>query len=261
MASELDPNLCCIKGCDRSVEALGLCVNHWRRNRKYGSPVALKSHSGMFVGKPAEERFLMQVKKTDACWIWIACRDADGYGIFRGEVRGLKYTRAHRFSYALHTADVPRYKHVLHRCDNPWCVNPSHLFLGTNADNMADKVAKGRALGPRGIASHSAVLTEEQVKAVAIDPRPYAAIAADYEVTPQTVGDIKNRRSWRHIEVSPVKGRKIGPNRGKSDKLNPQFVREIRASAERLATLAEHYGVSKQTICDIRKRRSWKHVS
>ena len=214
MESELDPKVCCIKGCDRPVEALGLCVNHWRRNRKYGSPVALKNHSGMYVGKPAKERFLMRVKKTETCWVWIGGRDIDGYGSFRGKVRGLEYKKAHRFSYALHEADVPRYKHVLHRCDNPWCVNPDHLFLGTNADNMADKMAKGRFRVPRGAASHWAVLTEEQVRAIAIDARPYAAIAADYEVSPQTVGDIKNRRSWRHIDVSPVKGRMVGPNRG-----------------------------------------------
>ena len=203
----------------------------------------------------------MRVKKTETCWVWIGGRDIDGYGSFRGKVRGLEYKKAHRFSYALHEADVPRYKHVLHRCDNPWCVNPDHLFLGTNADNMADKMAKGRFRVPRGAASHWAVLTEEQVRAIAIDARPYAAIAADYEVSPQTVGDIKNRRSWRHIDVSPVKGRRVGPNRGKSDKLDPQRVREIRASAERLTILAERYGVSTQTICDIRKRRSWRHVT
>ena len=216
---DIDPTVCCIKGCDRPVVALGLCVNHWRRNKKYGSPVALKYHSGTFRGRSAEERFWMRVNKTEDCWIWTGGRDEDGYGVFRGKVDGRQFERAHRFSYALHNGGIPRYKHICHRCDNPPCVNPDHLFLGTNAINMADKIAKGRARVLVGESAPNARLTEDQVRSISADPRPYAAIAADFEVSFATVSDIKNRYSWRHLELDPVKG---GPRSSKSNERKVQ---------------------------------------
>jgi DNA-binding transcriptional regulator YiaG len=75
------------------------------------------------------------------CWEWSAGKFADGYGAIwtSGTVR-----RAHRVSYEIHCGSIPDGLHVLHRCDNPICINPEHLFLGTNADNAADKTAKGR---------------------------------------------------------------------------------------------------------------------
>ena len=77
-------DVCCIKGCEKIVHALGLCINHWRLNRKYGSPVARKTHVGMYRGVPAPERFFMNVKKTETCWMWTGGKDKDGYGSFRG---------------------------------------------------------------------------------------------------------------------------------------------------------------------------------
>jgi len=192
-------DICCIKECNLPVVALGLCNKHWRRNKKFGSPVAVSRHSGSFRGLSAEERFAKSVVKTDGCWIWKASRDKNGYGIFRGELAGVLFTRAHRFSYALHTGDLLVGMQALHTCDNPCCVNPDHLFSGTIADNMRDKVQKGRSRAPVGEQNGHAILTERQVRRILKDPRPYAEIASEYNVAASTIGSIKQRYSWKHI--------------------------------------------------------------
>ena len=191
--------ICCIKECDLPTVALGLCNKHWRRNKKYGSPVAVSSHSGSNRGLPAEIRFAKSVTKTEGCWIWTASRDKNGYGIFRGMIGQTEFTRAHRYSYALHTGDLLIGMQALHSCDNPSCVNPAHLSSGTNADNMRDKINKGRQRTPVGEKSGHAILTERQVKSILLDPRPYVEIAAQYDVKPSTIGSVKQRKSWKHI--------------------------------------------------------------
>lgn len=257
----MDLSICCIKGCDKPSVALGLCVNHWRRNRKYGSPVALAKHSGSFRGVPTETRFLTRVKKRESgCWEWGGGRDQDGYGVFRGEAGGVLFHRAHRYSYAIHSGPIPSGVHVCHKCDNPPCVNPDHLFLGANADNQRDKWAKGRGRGGAGENHHSAILTRKQVAAILRDARPYTELAADYGVSASTVGSIKQRISWRSVKGEPVRAKRVSPMRGKSEKITPEIVKEIRNSGATLKELASMYGVSPQTICDIRKRRSWSHI-
>lgn len=88
-----------------------------------------------------QERFWSQVDKSGNCWLWVGLKNVGGYGRIR--VDG-QQTTAHRFSYELHYGPIPDGMLVCHKCDTPACVNPSHLFLGTNLDNIQDRTQKGR---------------------------------------------------------------------------------------------------------------------
>src|SRR5258708_276136 len=99
-------NLCCIKGCDREVCAMGMCVNHWRMTAKHGSPVAERRLSAANRGLSDEQRFWKSVERTDTCWLWRAGRDEDGYGVFRAEIYGVPVFRAHRYSHMLATGEI-----------------------------------------------------------------------------------------------------------------------------------------------------------
>lgn len=89
--------------------------------------------------KSLVERFWEKVEKTDSCWVWTGSKDR--YGWFRV---GSKMTKAHRFSYIIHKGEIPLGMCVLHKCDNPPCVNPTHLYIGTMADNNRDMISKKR---------------------------------------------------------------------------------------------------------------------
>jgi hypothetical protein len=107
--------------------------------------------SGRFERVALASRFWSKVERTNGCWIWRGTRMHQGYGMFwaDGHTR-----RAHRVAYELNVGPIPVGQQVCHTCDNPACVRPDHLFLGTQQDNMTDKVRKGRAaVGNRNGAS------------------------------------------------------------------------------------------------------------
>ncbi len=138
------------------------------------------------------KRFWSKVDKTGECWEWTAYLDASGYGNF--EINGSTY-RTNRIAYAIVNED-PGELFVCHSCDNPGCVNPLHLWLGTDQDNSDDKVSKGRQSRGEG---HHSILTEGQVKEILASNESYTLLGEEYDVSEGAIRAIKRGRSWRHL--------------------------------------------------------------
>lgn len=134
---------------------------------------------------------------SDECWIWTGSLNLQGYGRFGHNYRDYI---AHRVSYELHYGPIPEGMVVCHKCDNPPCVNPAHLFLGTHADNVADMVSKGR--NGRGIQMATPKLNEAQVleiRALAASGMNYTEIARRYPVTNHQISEIARGAVWREV--------------------------------------------------------------
>jgi hypothetical protein len=144
------------------------------------------------------ERFWSRVDKTggsDACWPWITNVSGHGYGW--AHVGGGRYRYAHRLAWELTGGPIPVGLFVCHRCDNRICVNPAHLFLGTPAENNADRDAKGR--GARGTKTWSAKLNEElaeEIRGAWAFGSDVGALATRFGVSKTTVRDVVRRRRW-----------------------------------------------------------------
>jgi hypothetical protein len=194
----------------------------------------------MPASRPLKDRFWEKVSKDGPrhkslgkCWVWTAAKEGTGYGsIGLGPGNGLG--KAHRVSWELHYGTIPYGLCVLHKCDNPACVRPSHLFLGTQLDNARDKEGKGRGNHARGDAHPArrdpsylkrgdehhmrrrpdlryygsknckAVLSESDVVQIRSEFDPatmeYADLSSKYGVSPSTIGRIIRRETWIHIE-------------------------------------------------------------
>lgn len=172
-----------------------------------GKPATLNANYRWTPTCSTECFFWIRVKKTDGgCWEWSGNRLINSYGTLI--VNG-RQVRAHRFSYQLAYGETHGL-HVLHKCDNPPCVNPDHLFLGTDADNVHDCIAKGRnklpdpSTAPKGEANGHAKLTATQVQEIRVRYAgggiSLAALGQEYGVIHSNIHAIVSRRSWRHVE-------------------------------------------------------------
>ena len=141
----------------------------------------------------------VEVGRPGVCWEWRAARSEHGYGIFKLPNYG-PTAKAHRVAWELANGrKLVTEEHLLHACDNPPCVNPSHLSIGTQADNTADMVRKGRQC--RG-SSRSKSLTDADVVAIrelAAAGEMYAAIAARFSISPGSVSMIAAGERWTHV--------------------------------------------------------------
>lgn len=130
------------------------------------------------------------------CWEWSGRKCACGYGAF--SLRGKEW-KSHRLSWQHVNGSIPDGMCVCHKCDNPSCVNPEHLFLGTHADNMSDMSDKGRRVNPKGEANGGAKITARDVAAIRSDDRGHREIAVEYGISRSMVGRIKRLEKWAHL--------------------------------------------------------------
>jgi len=141
------------------------------------------------------------IKNQDECWEWVAGKNSSGYG--RVSLNHQSFG-AHRVSYFLRYQKDPGELCVCHTCDNPKCVNPSHLWLGSFKDDMQDMTKKGRGRIPhlKGSQCGASKLTDQQVldiRAYHVQGTSQRALSRQYKVVPQTVNDIIHRKTWAHI--------------------------------------------------------------
>ncbi len=152
---------------------------------------------------PLAVRFAQRVGQTteSGCWPWTGGRDKDGYGVIRAN-GSRSCSRSHRVAWEMANGPIPPGLMVCHHCDNPPCVNPAHLFIGTCADNHADRDAKGRGRVPRGEAQHCAKLTESavlEIRAAFARGQRQDLLAKEHGVTDGAIWAIVHRRTWKHV--------------------------------------------------------------
>lgn len=146
------------------------------------------------------QRFERFFEKSDGCWIWQGPvnKARGGYGEFTMRAEGYNSARAHIVAYHIYCDDpIPDGGVVRHTCDTPACVNPDHLVLGDQKQNMQDMKERGRSA--KGEGHSQAKLTAEQVLAIYSDPRKHMDIAEQYGISVPTVSDIKRGHTWTHV--------------------------------------------------------------
>ncbi len=196
---------------------------------------------------------------NSGCWLWLGWLDPDGYGRFRFRGHGI---RAHRVSYEIFKEPIQGDLLVCHQCDVPCCINPEHLFLGTQKENIVDRDKKKRmACGERQGAS---ILTEEAVRQIASSTESQLVLATRYGVATSTIGSIQCGNNWKHLTLidwvrqPPPTGIHNGNSRlSESDVIT---IRHRITQGISHRDIANEFGVCPSTISGINTGRIWSHL-
>lgn len=207
---------------------------------------------GPRFGFSVEDRFWEKVNKSEVgCWEWIGVKSKKfGYGVFYVEPTR-PTVNAHRFSWELHHGEIPDSMNVCHKCDNPKCVRPDHLFLGTYLDNNRDMVSKER---------HGRMkFTHEQVERIRAlyerhkDVLGHRRIADWFGVSKATISHMLSGRNWK-LTSGPVAGGRVGRKRTAVTDSQIQDIKKRRVSGEKLRVLSAEFGVNMSYISQLAKK-------
>jgi hypothetical protein len=189
---------CCVRECSEPAKARGLCSKHYDRLRLHGSTKSpLPTLPERFVAST-------DIRGPDECWPWIAAKKDDGYGVI--SMFGSQRVATHAALLIYRGEIVPPNLMVLHSCDNPACVNPAHLRLGTCTDNARDMHIRGRGHKShrRGEAHQRAKLTEGDAREALRLIRAghsQASIAAALGVNFRTISALATGTTWKHLNT------------------------------------------------------------
>jgi len=219
-----------------------------------------------------DDRFWTKVDKTHAngCWVWTANRNNKGYGLFRPGGLAPKQL-AHRLSYTESHGPIPKGGLVLHSCDNPSCVNPNHLRVGSHKDNVADMDKRGRRVSNTGKGEAHCHARMTDVSVTTLRQRYIAGdslddLARDFGCPRSSLADYTGGRSWRHLlgvggcptlEELKAEGAR---RRRSAAKITPEDARQIRealASGETGRSIAKRYGIHYATVSNVKLGKIW----
>ena len=217
------------------------------------------------IRRHVQELIHSKIKKNNNdCWEWQGCLSKWGYGDIRiGPVGNKKHVNAHRAAWLYFKRDIPESLFVCHKCDNRKCCNPDHLFLGTAKQNQHDMIRKGRKDVLRGDRCPWSKLNEKKVIEILEflkKGKNCSEIGRQFGVDRRQISDIKRGRRWKHV------GDRAGIRKikGSGVILNKEKVEDIKVKLKdgaRISDICKQYDVARATIYDIKKNKTWKHVS
>lgn len=183
--------------CDRNAYSKGMCLMHYKRVWRHGSVESLKRVPN--VGFSLEDRlhFHGWVVSDSGCWEFNGRKDSSGYGRFDFDSRDVS---AHRTAYEIWVGPIPDGMIIMHSCDNPPCINPDHLSVGTYRDNMEDMARKGRSSVRPGESNPFSKLTESQAIEVLNRPdKPLRYFSEKFHVSISTISKIRTGKNWSYL--------------------------------------------------------------
>lgn len=227
--------------------------------------------------KTFHERLWSKIDRrgNDECWLWTGCRTKKGYGMILAE-HERKYIPAHRGVWAEIHGAIKGGVEICHKCDNPPCCNPEHLFSGTHQENMADCATKKRFNPARGELQHAAKLTEELIGKIIQDRllgASYKKLSAKYGVAESSIHKAVTGKSWKHLFDPSDTDRQVAISvktriyECGEKSLNSRFknkdileMRSRHANGETQTAIAASFGISQGTVHGIVHRKTWTHI-
>lgn len=252
--------LCSIDGCDGKHIAKGFCNKHYKRYKIYNDPNHL-DESQKNRGKSLIDRlFIGFNKELDGCWIWQGAKSHNGYGLISEKKQGktINY-RVHRLMYEINTGEQLKNDELIcHKCDNPACCNPDHLFKGSHDENMQDMVVKRRSSwGEKNRNSKLSIDDINNIRELWENRKlSQGEIAEKFQVSKQHIWRVIHHEAW--FENVEEKREQTGSLKKLSDEMAEVIRKEYRAGGITYKELGDKYGIHKATVYRIMKNKIHK---